>query len=297
LTESRQTSPCGSVAVAFATRGRADVLNRVIARLDRQTHAPDVILISCADLQDAGDAATRTNVMIVESDLGLTRQRNAALRALPDKADVVIFFDDDFVAHDTWIEQVVETFNAHPDVAGLTGHVLADGISTQGLSFDEAVSIVDSAHLPPQPRLHSPYSPYGCNMAFRRTAIEGLSFDERLVLYGWQEDRDFGSQVARRGRVAKLSTALGVHMGVKAGRVSGRKFGYSQISNPVYLWRKGNMDTLTAFGHVSKNIASNLVRAPFPEKFVDRYGRLIGNILGINDVLRGKITPERVVDI
>lgn len=297
MTDSRKPNSQCSVVVAFATRGRAAVLNQVIERLDRQTHRPSAILISCADLQDAGDAIGRPNVAIINSELGLTRQRNAALRALPDATDVVIFFDDDFIAHDTWIEKIVEAFETCPDVAGLTGEVLADGISTEGLTFDQAVAIVEAASLPAAPRLLAPYSPYGCNMAFRREAIRDLFFDERLVLYGWQEDRDFGSQVARRGRVAKLSTALGVHMGVKAGRVSGKKFGYSQISNPVYLWRKGNMDTLTAAGHIAKNFASNLVKAPFPEAFIDRYGRLTGNIMGFTDVLRGKITPERVVDI
>lgn len=297
MTDSRHTNSHCSVVVAFATRGRAAVLNKVIERLDRQTHVPSAILISCADIQDAGDAIQRPNVTIVSSELGLTRQRNAALRSVPENTDVVIFFDDDFIPHDTWIEKIVEAFEAFPDVAGLTGHVLADGISTEGLTFEQAVQIVDAGSPPPTPRVLAPYSPYGCNMAFRRDAIRGLFFDERLVLYGWQEDRDFGSQVARRSRVAKLSSALGVHMGVKAGRVSGRKFGYSQISNPVYLWRKGNMDILTALGHIAKNFASNLVKAPFPEEFIDRYGRLTGNILGFNDVLRGKVTPERVVDI
>jgi hypothetical protein len=35
----------------------------------------------------------------------------------------------------------------------------------------------------------------------------GLAFDESLVLYGWQEDRDFGAKLAKRGQlVQRLDT-------------------------------------------------------------------------------------------
>ncbi len=284
-----------SVVVVFATKGRPEVLSKVVKRLQSQSHAPSEILISCCTMEDAGSAATLPRVRVLQAEMGLTRQRNAALQALPAGTDFVVFFDDDFVPHDQWIEKSLETFLERNDVAGLTGHVIADGITGEGISFEDAVKLVESAATPRQSRFEAPFSPYGCNMAFRMSAIDGLFFDERLVLYGWQEDRDFGAQVARFGKVGRIDSAIGVHMGVKSGRVSGRKFGYSQISNPVYLVRKGNMKKITALTHIGRNIASNLVKSPFPEAFVDRYGRLVGNIIGLKDVLRGRITPERVL--
>jgi GT2 family glycosyltransferase len=136
--------------------------------------------------------------------------------------------------------------------------------------------------------------PYGCNMAFRCSSIAGLRFDERLVLYGWQEDRDFGGQIWNRGgRVVRINTAVGVHMGVKRGRVSGRKFGYSQVINPLYLVQKKTMPLRDALRHVLRNVSSNLVRSFVPEPWVDRRGRLRGNWIGVCDFVRGRLTPER----
>ena len=78
-------------------------------------------------------------------------------------------------------------------------------------------------------------------MSIRASMIGDLRFDERLVLYGWQEDIDFTSQLRQRGRVVCVSNIRGVHLGLKAGRVSGERFGYSQVVNPVYLIRKGTV--------------------------------------------------------
>jgi hypothetical protein len=139
-----------------------------------------------------------------------------------------------------------------------------------------------------------PYSPYGCNMAFRLASIGDLRFDERLVLYGWLEDRDFAAGLARRGgRLVKSADAIGVHMGVKGGRMAGERFGYSQIVNPLYMLRKGTMTLGQVADHLFRNMSANLGRSLRPEPFIDRRGRLWGNLLGIADVLRGRMQPER----
>ncbi len=120
-------------------------------------------------------------------------------------------------------------FRADPTISVITGHVVADGILGPGLAKEEALARV-AAHDPASSDwIIENFSPYGCNMAFRQTAIDGIFFDERLVLYSWLEDRDLGAAVAKRGgRQIKLGSAFGAHLGVKRGRVSGRKFGYSK---------------------------------------------------------------------
>jgi hypothetical protein len=50
-----------------------------------------------------------------------------------------------------------------------------------------------------------------------RTSLAGeLRFDERLVLYGWQEDSDFTCQLRSRGRVVGVNAIRGVHLGLKS---------------------------------------------------------------------------------
>jgi GT2 family glycosyltransferase len=222
---------------------------------------------------------------------------------LPTGIDVVVFFDDDFVADANWLTAAARTFRDEPQVVAFTGRVLADGVKGEakggpGLSFDDAVRILGAVDRP-APRSHiEPYSPYGCNMAFRLSAIGDLRFDERLVLYGWLEDRDFGAALAKRGgRLIKCASASGVHMGVKTGKVTGDRFGYSQVVNPIYMLRKGTMTVGQVASHLFRNITSNVTRALRPEPFIDRRGRLRGNLRGLADVLQGCIEPERAAAI
>jgi hypothetical protein len=140
---------------------------------------------------------------------------------------------------------------------------------------------------------------YGCNMAFRIQYVRAnqLRFDENLPLYGWQEDIDFSLQMAPFGRLVKSDRLMGVHLGVKAGRTSGVRLGYSQIANPVYLSKKGTMSWQHARKLISRNIAANLARSLYPEPWIDRHGRLKGNLLALMDLLRGKASPARILQL
>lgn len=283
------------VCVIFPTRGRAEILGRVVAFVDSQTIKPDLIIVSCVSDEDVGGLQSRPGLLVIKGRPGSSVQRNHALDHVPDDFDVVIILDDDFLMHSAWISEVLKALDSDPSIACVTGTVLADGIHGPGYSYEEARTILGRVgDLPERLDVAPTGGPYGCNMAFRASSIAGLRFDERLVLYGWQEDRDFGGQIWNQGdRVVRINTALGVHLGVKRGRVSGRKLGYSQVINPLYLVRKKTMPLRDALRHVARNVASNVVRSFAPEPWIDRRGRLSGNLIGIWDFLRGRLTPER----
>lgn len=291
--------PSRRVAVIVATRGRPGVGSATVRHLlETQTLKPAAVIVSCIDRKDAGDLARLDGVTIVTGPAGLPAQRNTALAALPPGIDVVVFFDDDFVADKDWLTVAADTFRDEPDVIGFTGHVLADDVKGPGLSFEEAARIVATADPRSDWSWKEPYSPYGCNMAFRAAAIGDLRFDENLVLYGWLEDRDFAATLAKRGgRLVKCAEARGVHMGIKGGRISGDRLGYSQVVNPIYMLRKGTMTVAQVADQVFRNVSSNVALAVRPEPFIDRRGRLKGNLLGLADVLRGRIEPGRAANI
>lgn len=300
LTILGETTRCAAasapkICVIFPTRGRAEILKHVVALVDLQTVKPDLIIVSCVSDEDVRDLPDRPDVMVIKGRPGLTAQRNHALDHVPADFDFVIFLDDDFVMHDAWISEILRAFDCDPSIVCITGTVIADGIHGPGFSCEQGRAIVANAGaLPDQLTIAPTGGPYGCNMAFRASSIAGLRFDERLVLYGWQEDRDFGGQIWNRGgRVVRINTALGVHLGVKRGRVSGCRLGYSQVINPLYLVRKKTMPLRAALDNVARNFASNVVRSIAPEPWVDRRGRLKGNLLGFWDFIRGRLTPER----
>jgi glycosyltransferase involved in cell wall biosynthesis/GT2 family glycosyltransferase len=298
-TRPKPADPEPRVAVIVATLGRPEVVTASVRHLlETQDLKPELVVVSCATPDDAGDLAADPRIKVVTGPKGLPNQRNTALAALPAGIDVVAFFDDDFVADRDWLAAAARTFRGDPGVVGFTGWVLADGIKGPGIPFSEAVALVETAPPPPDWHWIEPYSPYGCNMAFRASRIGDNRFDQRLVLYGWLEDRDFAASLARHGgRLVKSAEARGVHMGVKGGRVQGDRLGYSQVINPVYMLRKGTMTAVQVVDHVLRNVASNLAKAPRPEPFIDRRGRLRGNVLALIDLVRGRIEPERAARI
>jgi GT2 family glycosyltransferase len=191
-------------------------------------------------------------------------------------------------------------FTSRADIVAATGAVLADGIKTAGLTWDEAARLVEDADQGPEKTVRffkNDYSPYGCNMAFRRSAIGELRFDERLVLYGWQEDTDFGARIAKRGHCVFSNALWGVHLGSKNGRSPCRQFGYSQMVNPRYLVAKGTMRPSNALELAGRNLAANAIRAAYPEPHIDRRGRLRGNLTGLWDIATGRWRPERAAGL
>jgi GT2 family glycosyltransferase len=193
---------------------------------------------------------------------------------------------------------VVAAFAANPDFAVVMGRVIRDGATNAGLGWPEALqalAVPDGCR--PRQAVVDHVGAYGCNMSIRASLIGDMRFDERLVLYGWQEDIDFTSRLRARGRVVCVTALRGVHLGIKAGRVSGRRFGYSQVVNPVYLIRKRSVPAGFALRLMLRNLAANLVRSIRPEPYVDRRGRLRGNLLGLLHVMRGRVEPEHALRI
>ncbi len=287
------------IAVVLASLGRPLVLRELIIRLRAQTRHPDLICISITKLEDAPAPKDIHGAEVVIAPLGLCAQRNAGLAHVGDRADIITFFDDDFVPSSDYLQRLEAYFALNPQVAGITGHVLRDGITGPGLSLADADEAL-AAHNPPPLEnasrvIHS--SLYGCNMSYRRAAILNLRFDEALPLYGWLEDVDFSAQVRKGGLLVKTNAVAGVHLGAKAGRTSGVKFGYSQIANPLYLGRKGTMTVPHVITRMGRNLISNHLRALAPEPYVDRLGRIKGNWLAIGDVLRGQAHPARILSL
>jgi GT2 family glycosyltransferase len=122
----------------------------------------------------------------------------------------------------------------------------------------------------------------------------GIRFDELLPLYGWYEDVDFSRQLAPFGSIVRISTACGVHLGIKSGRTSGLRLGYSQIANPIYLARKGSVSWPFALASLLSRSAKNMLRSLAPESYVDRRGRLMGNFVACKELVTGRLCPSKI---
>ncbi|SPJ31153.1 glycosyltransferase family 2 protein [Falsiruegeria mediterranea] len=286
------------VTIGVATTGRASVLRQMLDHLSTLSDLPDKVVLSIATPDDFEGPAPDDmpfEMVVLTSPKGSSAQRNTILKQAVD-GEIVLFLDDDFLIMDGYVTELRRVFGQDPSILIATGHVLADGARGPGLTFSEARNILRQANGPQSAQPVGTRSGYGCNMAVRVTAPPEL-FDETLPLYGWLEDLDLSRRVSRRGRVVRADGLQGVHLGVKRGRTSGVRLGYSQIANPVYMLGKGTLGWRHALRLMSRNIAANMFGAIKPPPYLDRRGRLKGNLIALGDVLRRRSDPNRILEL
>lgn len=286
------------IAVGIATAGRPEILRAALAQQSRQSRPADRIIVCAPDAADVEDLAA-SSLEIVLGRRGLSCQRNEILARAGD-CDVVVFFDDDFFPATSYLGEVEQLFARRGDVVLATGLVIADGIIGPGIEVTEAQRLLATEPGTPAGRsIVDVYNAYGCNFAVRVAPVllNRIVFDENLPLYGWLEDVDFSRQLAPHGRIVRVAGARGIHLGSKRARQSGRRLGYSQIANPIYLSRKGTCAWSTALRLMGRNVAANCLRALRPEPYVDRRGRVAGNIRAVADLLAGRLHPTRVLNL
>jgi GT2 family glycosyltransferase len=301
--DATNSSHAAGTAVIISTRGRSEIVRSLVEQLAEQTSPPEHIFVVGSSPEDvAGLDGDRERLTVRIGRPGLTLQRNDGMALAGSRFSRIVFFDDDFVPSRFWLERMAEVFDSRPDVAGLTGTVLADGTTTAGIGLADARKMVGTRDSMPS---HSGVlrekfaygSNIGCNMAFRYSAVRGIAFDERLPLYAWHEDSDFRAQVERRGHFVRAEALWGVHLGHKPGRVRGVTLGYSQIANAVYLASKRTVPAGFLAKTAGRNMLVNAIRSFRPEPFVDRRGRLLGNLTAVADLVRGRIAPERILEL
>lgn len=293
--------PGQHITVAIATAGRPGILAETIDHLANQTRRPDRVLVCPARPEDV-DAGRFSGAAlecgVVTGARGLPSQRNALLVAAW-SSDLVVFFDDDFLPENRFLERAEALFLGHADIVAATGNVLVDGILGPGISVADGKAHLDAAPPLEGERILDVHNVYGCNMAFRMAPVRALElrFDEALPLYGWLEDVDFSRRLAPAGRIVQASGLRGVHLGNKGGRSSGVRLGYSQVANPLYMVRKGTLARERAYKQIGRNLLANAVRTLRPEPWVDRRGRLAGNVRAAFDAIRGRLHPGRILDM
>jgi GT2 family glycosyltransferase len=260
---------------------------------------PDAVYVSAPTKDDLPIRITDIAAKVILGHRGSSVQRNAIIAAARDY-DILLFLDDDFFPDIGYLAEIEKLFQAEPNVVIATGNVVLDGIMGPGISIDDAMAILGPRKYEKtreQP-LRDIYNGYGCNMAVRNVTLResGVLFDEKLPLYAWLEDVDFSRRLSPYGRIVKLNSARGVHLGVKLGRQNGELLGYSQIANPIYLARKGTFSWPRALRQIGKNVTANCLKSIHPERYVDRRGRLRGHIYALCDLSIRRLHPERLLD-
>lgn len=288
------------VAVVLASAGRPELLTEAIRSCESQTHCDFRGIISVPN-QDSlpADRGLLSGWEVLFGEKGAAAQRNTALDHLHGSTKYVFFFDDDAVAREDYLHNAKLFLDSHPNVVGMTGRVLADGKLTIEIDMVRtAATIEDSWNTPLTGMWSTTRELYGANFAFRVAAAPVLRFDARLPLYSWLEDHDFARRLSRVGPLAYVSDCQIVHRAASSGgRTSHFRLGYSQVTNPIYLWRKGSFPAWLAAQQLLRPVSRNLTRSLFGPQKSWRRRRLAGNLLSVRDILRGQVEPERAASL
>jgi O-antigen biosynthesis protein len=187
------------VTVVVCTRERPDDLLRLIESLKAQTWKDFRVLVvdnapttgSTADVVATMRDALIPLDYVVEPTPGLSWARNCALRHV--ETEFVAWIDDDEVADQHWVAEIMRGFRSFPDATAVSGSVVPAeletwaqwwfeqyGGHTKGRGFSEAVFRGDDlggqSPLYPLPAFGA-----GANMAFRTSALRSAGgFDVGL---------------------------------------------------------------------------------------------------------------------
>jgi GT2 family glycosyltransferase len=157
----------------------------------------------------------------------------------------------------------------------------------------------------PSLRDHGPHHIlYACNAVVRSGPMRETLFDENLPLYSYGEDYDLSLRLKKFGRVGRLSNAVGVHLQAQTARVSGRRYGYATIANNWYFLQKGVCHLPAPWSYVRfvlivvlRCICKNFRNALRGQSQRDPWGQVQGNLLAVVDIIRGRSSPNRILDL
>ncbi|MCB4207985.1 glycosyltransferase family 2 protein [Arthrobacter sp. UM1] len=293
-------------ALVVATVNRHETLTKLLDSLRELDPHPSELVISAPAESDIPPAAREPfpfPVVIALGARGSSAQRNKGVDALTTAPDTVAFLDDDSVPRRDFFARVERHFAEHPDSSAMTGRVVLEGTgrlpNLSDAEITEALerSLRDDAAQSPGPA--EPHNQlYGCNMVFRLEDFNRFRFDERLPLYSWLEDTDLARALMKAGRRIYRDPAVVIahRRDASGGRQSHVRFGYSFVSNWAHLHQKGHVDRRDLPGVVLV-VGKNAVGSIWGPEREWRRLRLKGNLLALGDLLRGRVTPERILDL
>ena len=193
------------VSIVIPTRNRSGLLARTLVALAQQSVAGtfEVVVVDNGSTDDTLailEAARRDYPMLQlrwthENRKGPGSARNRGL--LHARGEFVLFTDDDCLPENNWVEVIVRTFAAQPDLVGV-----------EGLTY----TYVDFV----SPFLHFPANDGGvyptCNVAYRAAIVRSVGgFDVAAFPNCSAEDVDLGYRVLERGPIAYQPEARVFH--------------------------------------------------------------------------------------
>ncbi len=272
-------------SLIICTYMRPTPLLHLLQSVQGQTVYPDEILIVDGSNNNETRALLQENQFanlhyfaVSPEHRGLTRQRNYGIEKVGNEIEVVCFLDDDTVLEKDYFEQLLQTYEIHPEALSVGGYInnesqcefvgehykprideyFFDGwkrkdssrfILRKRLGLDSdcppGYSPLYShgrsvGFLPPSGKIYTVEQLMGGVSSFRKTIFRSLQFSTYFEGYGLYEDTDFTLRVAKIGKLYLNTAAKLNHYHAASGRPNQYQYGKMVVRNGWYVWRTKN---------------------------------------------------------
>jgi GT2 family glycosyltransferase len=308
------------LAVVVCTYKRSASLKRFLDSLAAQHRMPEQLIVVDASPDDDTEHMVRSYVgfdalaadvqyvHVAEPYVGLTRQRNFAMRLV--RTELLAFFDDDITFLPGCLAEMERVHRAYGDqVVGVGARVrnltpratwrwrlrllfrvisrLQPGVyQRSGISipwrFLEATSGVTEGDFLP-----------GCAMMWKTQVAREVGFHEAFRGYGLGEDLDFSLRAGRHGKIMMAGDALVEHLSDPAGRPDSYRLGYMAVRYRYRIHQRGLPDRTWKdaawFAYaLLVDTALEIRHFVYPSRWGFAIENLAGRLRGAYDLLRDR---------
>lgn len=211
------------VSIVIPTCNRKTSLLLLLDSILQQTKLPnEVIIADDSDDFSIDELAKKQWHRFVSRGIQFRYLRNLEeksvsvvrnLGALHAKEDIFLFLDDDVVLDKIYIEEILKTYQAHPNALGVQGLIANMPMSSKMLIilskifFGNHIEPNNCRILPsgnttyPYPQLKKVINCQwftGCNQSYRRSIFKKQVFDKKLKRLSSREDMDFSYKIFKR---------------------------------------------------------------------------------------------------
>ncbi|MDP2069738.1 MAG: glycosyltransferase [Lutibacter sp.] len=272
-------------SLIICTYMRPNPLLKLLQSVKEQTLYPDEILIVDGSSNQETKVMLEQNrfhylnyFLVSEEDRGLTRQRNYGMARVAKEMDIVCFLDDDTVLAPDYFEQLLKTFEIHPEALGVGGYI-SNETPWQKVTENEVIKIDEFSYdgykrkdgsrfvlrkklgldsdcppgfstlfshgrsvgfLPPSGKTYEVEQVMGGASSFKKSVFDTFQFSTYFEGYGLYEDADFSLRVAKAGKLYLNTAAKLSHYHNSSGRPNQYQYGKMVVRNGYYVWRVKN---------------------------------------------------------
>jgi len=198
-------------SVIIPTYKRTNDLKRCLEGLCRQLHKPDEVIVVVRDTDDQTASFLKDYQSIISIKQAIVTRPGqvAALNEGLQQAagEFICILDDDTVPHTHWLQKIIDIFKSSEQIGGVGGRDWVVHGNHKEVGRKDPVGkvqwfgrVIGNHHLG-YGEARDVDVLKGANMSYRRKAIAGLTFDERLLGQGAQihNDMAFSLSVRKRG--------------------------------------------------------------------------------------------------